>query len=83
MNLQVHSIDSPRGFTVTIDDPLIVWTAREGEVIVHPHLTPLGDGELVLRISPDPDMWDEEEYILSSGDGGRTWEAIPDWPMND
>ena len=83
MNLKVDNTASPRGFSVAVGEPFTVCTAREGEVIVHPHLTHLGDGELLLRISPDPDMWDEEEYILSSGDGGRTWEAIPDWPMND
>ena len=84
MDLQVkNTTGSPRGFSVTVGDPFTVWTANEGEVIVHPHLSHLGDGELLLRISPDPDMFDEEEFILSSGDGGRTWEAIPDWPMSD
>jgi len=83
MDLQVDSTASPRKFSVTIGDPFTVRTAREGELTSRPHATHLGDGELLLRISPDSDIVDEEEFILSSADGGRTWEAVPDWPLGD
>ena len=83
MELQVEHAGSPRNFFVRVGDPFTIWKAKEGKLISRPHATHLGDGELLLRISPDPDIVDEEEFILSSADGGRTWEPVPDWPMGD
>ena len=83
MDLQASTIVSPRSFSVAISDPFTLWSAREGEVAVHPRLSHLGHGELLLRISPDWDIFDEEQYIFSSVDGGRTWDPISNWPMGD
>ena len=83
MDLQASTIVSPRSFSVAISDPFTLWSAREGEVAVHPRLSHLGHGELLLRISPDWDIFDEEQYIFSSVDGGRTWDPVSNWPMGD
>ncbi len=56
MNLQVHDTSSPRGFSVSLGDPFTVRMAREGEYLIHPRLSHLGDGSLVLMMSPDRDV---------------------------
>ena len=83
MDLHVDHAGCPSSFSVKVGDRFTIRKAREGELISRPHVTHLGEAELLLRISPDPDIVDEEEFVLSSANGGRTWDPVPDWPMGD
>ena len=51
---------APRGLSVTVGKRFTIVKAPDGKLISRPHVTHMGDGELVLRISPDADIVDEE-----------------------
>jgi len=74
---------SLQSLSVSVGKPFTIMQATEGHVIIHPYLSHWGDGKLLLRVSPDMDISDSEEFVLSSSDEGKTWEGMSDWPFGD
>lgn len=74
---------SPQSLSVTVGKRFTIREAGEGEFLIHPILSHLADGKLLLRSSPDSDIVDEEQFATASTDGGNSWKTVPDWPMNN
>jgi hypothetical protein len=83
VDLQFSNTASPRRFSLTIGDPFTVRDAPKGEYFIHPWLSHLANGRLLLMLNRDTDIMDMEYCVLTSGDGGNSWESMPGWPMGD
>lgn len=73
-----------RRFTVRVQPPFTVCEVDEAKepdrCRIHPHLTRLPGGRLVMTANIDGDMGGAEHVAYASDDGGRTWREHPDWP---
>ena len=70
--------------TVRIGDPFTVCEVDEakgpGKCRIHPHLTYLPGGRLVLLTNIDGDIGGAEYLTYASDDEGQTWREFTDWP---
>jgi len=73
-----------RRFTARIGEPFTVLTfdpAKDaGWCRIHPHLSRLPGGRLILTANIHGDIEGVESAAYASDDGGQTWRACPDWP---
>ena len=74
---------SQPGLSVRLEDPFTLIEAPEGEYLIHPYLSRLGKGKLLLQVSPDGDILDGEYFSFTSEDCGRTWDPYPNMPFGD
>lgn len=72
------------GFKVTLQGPFVISDQRRhpGWVHFHAHMSRLPGGRLLLTIGKERDIVDQERFLLTSDDNGKTWsdsdEAV--WP---
>ena len=83
--MDTHTIDRHGvRLVVRIGDPFTaceVDEAREShQCRVHPHLTRLPGGRLILSANIDGDIGGAELVTYASDDSGLTWRAYGDWP---
>lgn len=83
---QTPAVSAPCGnLNLTIGEPLIVSSVDEDDhadwVRIHPYVTPLPDGRLVVQINRDRDVVDAEYLVRASDDGGQTWHDHAEWPF--
>jgi hypothetical protein len=70
--------------TARIGDPFTACHADEeqepGKCRIHPHLSQLPGGRLVMTANIDGDIGGAEHVAYASDDGGHTWRNCPEWP---
>lgn len=71
-------------FTARVGEPFTVLTfdpaTDAGWCRLHPHLSGLPGGRLMLTVNIHGDIEGAESAAYASDDGGQTWRVCPDWP---
>ncbi|HVF10663.1 MAG TPA: sialidase family protein [Abditibacteriaceae bacterium] len=83
--MNIHTLAANAGrLTVRIHEPFTVCQVDEENqadwVRIHPTLKRVPGGRLILSVSRDRDIYDEEMLMYASDDGGHSWQEFLNWP---